>query len=620
MISERNDAYAFGEFRLEMTERRLLNNGQLVPLAPKAFDLLTLLVQNSPHLLEKEFLLKTLWPDSFVEDANLSVNISALRKALGEERGQNRWIETIPKRGYRFVADVTRVPPPAPTVVLAEAPEPAPSPAKRVVPRTLLWTIAAAVAVLFGAWIAWRSVPPRTQSIAVLPFLPFTRDDVQSAVGMGMSDALITRLGAIHRFEIQPYSSVVRFTDQTRDPVQIGKSLGVTVVVDGRVQASDKRIRVTVELLGVKDGKQIWSGVFDDHFSNIFAVQDQISERVTATLSSPMSDSERQVIARRRTENTEAYRNFLEGQYLATRRLHGATVRAIQAFERAIQLDSEYVPAYAALANSCLIRAGEGFADPGLADRAKTAALRALSLDENSADAHVALGQILMRLEWDWTGAERAFRKAVALDDRSAAAHAALSTLHTALGRHDAAIEEMGRACRLDPNSAVWEADRSWALLFARKFPESVDSARHAAALDPWSYTAHRQLAKALSYQKLFAESIVEAGKAVEINSGRHRRVMAEMAAAQARAGRMDEARKLLKAALEGDWDDPIPHYEVAVVHAALGDRTQALDSLKAAIDRRISRSIWMRSDPDLEPLGNEPNFMSLLRRMRLGS
>lgn len=613
MHRKTGELFTFGDFSLEILERRLLRRGEPVSLPPKVFDLLALLVTNHGRLLEKEQILKSVWPGTFVEDSNLSVNVSALRKVLGDDVAGARFIETVPKRGYRFVSPVTEVTPvrPAPP----GPPPPDPPPARRH--RRTLVAATALLAALAGAlfWYTRRTEPPR--SLAVLPFLPLGGGAADPSVGLGIADSVITRISALQRIDIVPTNSVLKFGNGEHDAIAAGRELDVDAVLVGRVQHSDQRIRVTTQLVRVRDGKQLWAGTFDDTFNNIFEVQDAIAERVATALSLRLSEAEQKTMSRRATVNAEAYRYYVQGRYMASRRLQEATQHAIEAYEKAVYIDPEYAPAYASLATSYLMRAGEGF-NPTLREKAKTAALKAIILDEQLSEAHVALAQVLMRSEWDWAGAERAFRRSVALDANSAAAHAGLATLLTAYGRHDEALTEMKLACRLDPGSVMWLSDLSWSFAFARRYDDALTEARRAIDLDSWSYSARRQLGKAYLLKGDFSASIQEAQKSLEINSGRRRRVLAEIAKADAASGQTAEARKLLQQISSGDWQEPEPFYELAVLHAALGNRDSALRALSSAVDARFTRVIWMKVDPELDPIRNDRRFAALLGTLKL--
>ena len=536
--------FEFGPFRLEASERRLWRDGtELVQLPPKVFDLLVLLVENRGRLLDKTFLLEALWPGTFVEEANLSVNVSLLRKALGDGAG-GTYIETVPKRGYRFVANVTAVTDPVEELPATFEPlQPIEVAAKYEIPtaqapgspkRWWIWALAGCliVATLAG-WLVWKEFPRRSRvaqihSIAVLPFRTLGGNADRDYLGLGMADAVVTRLTAIPRITVRPTSAVVKYLKSNPDPMAVGRELNVDAVLVGQIQEHEKRIRVTVSLFCLPDGWALWAEKFDDNFTNIFAVQDAISEKIADSLALKVTEEERQHLTKRSTENTEAYQLYLQGQYLATKRFGESGHKAIEYYQQAVSKDPDYAAAYAALAYSAVLQAGEG-GDEALKNQARMSAMKAISLDNQLADAYTALGDVLMRLDWDWTGADRAFSKAIAINGNLATAHAAKSILLTAFARHDEAIREMETACRLDPSSAILRSDLAWTLHFAKRYEEAASESRKAVQLDPWSYTPQRQLSKALMMLGKYDEALNEAKKTLDITGGHSRRVLAEL-------------------------------------------------------------------------------------------
>lgn len=625
---DNNDIFEFTPFRLEIRERRLLCDGQPVSLPPRVFDLLAVLVRNHGHLVEKQVLLKTLWPDSIVEESNLSVNVSALRRALGDLTGDSQFIETVPKRGYRFVAPVT-----VPFSAGADAASMDPSPVEAlVVPpvasrqqrRRFQWTIplVALLILALAGWFAWRLFFTETptgpiESVAVLPFMPLNGALGQEYLAVGMADAVATRIARVDGLSVRPTSSVLRYDKPERDVQDIGHELLVDAVVEGRIQRMGERIRVTVQLWSVSERTQLWAETFDDRFDSVFSLQDEIAARVTKVMMAGRRGESIDAVSVRYSPDPDAYQLYLQGQYLVSKRLNAATQSAIDSFERAIQIDPNYPLPYAAVTRSYLFRAGEGL-DLSLLTKAKATATRALELDEGIPESHVAVAQVMMRWEWNWAGAEREFRRALEINPNFCDAHAGLSTLYTALGRHSDAIREMEIAVRLEPDSSPLRSDLSWTNLFAGRTSAAIDHARAAVRMDPWSYSAHRQLSKALSLAGQHSEAVSEAQRTLEINGGRRRRVQVEIATAHAYAGHVKEADELLLTVLDPEWKEPEPDYEMAVLYTALGNPNQAIVSLTKAMDKRLGRVIWMRSDPEFAPLRNHPGYLSLVARLQL--
>lgn len=623
-----NHIFEFPPFRLEVRERRLFRDAEPVSLPPKIFDLLTVLVQHHGHLVEKEVLLQTLWPDSIVEESNLSVNVSALRRALGDLAGDTQFIETVPKRGYRFIATVTES---SPETAIEISDELAPTSRATVEPSGRLNTaprmrwamlLAAFVILVLAGWSVWRLLGTETppgpiETVAVLPFTPLNHADGQEYLAVGLADAVATRVARVEGLAVRPTSSVLRFNKPNQDIPNIGRELLVDAVVEGRIQRMGERIRVTVQIWSVPQQKQLWADTFDDRFDNIFSLQDEIAGKVAKVMMAGRRGESFEAVAARYSPNPEAYQLYLQGQYLVSKRLNAATQSAIDSFERAIQIDPNYPLPYAAVTRSYLFRAGEGL-DLTLLEKARSAAARAVELDPGIPESHVAIAQVMMRLEWDWAGAEREFQRALEINPDFCDAHAGLSTLYTALGRHSDAIREMEVAVRLEPDSSPLRSDLSWTNLFAGRTKAAIEHARTAVRMDPWSFSAHRQLSKALSFDGQHSEALAEAKRTLEINGGRRRRVQAEIAVAHVRAGNGKEADELLLDILGSEWQEPEPDYEMGVLYAGLNNPNQAVTSLTKAMDKRLGRVIWMRSDPELAPLRNHPGYRALVARLRL--
>jgi serine/threonine protein kinase/TolB-like protein len=341
--------YEFGEFELDVSERLLMRGEAVVELKPKVFDLLVLLVQNAGRLMEKEAIFQSLWPDTVVDEANLNVSISALRKALGDTASAPRYIETAPKRGYRFIARVTEnviAPPPrivaansdAMTIGSTEELDAASSRTGRsetrwhVVPRSRIFVIAAlatlaAIAVWF--WLG-RSYDAQPRTIAVLPFKMLARGDADQALALGMTDTLITKMSGLPMLIVRPTSSVTKYTGANADPIAAGRELGVEAVLDGHLQQAQKELRVTAQLIRVRDGVTLWSGAINDYLTNVFQVQDSISEKMIGALEIRLSKQQEQHLAKRYTESPEAYQLYLQGQYQSDQGTPDSYNRAIE--------------------------------------------------------------------------------------------------------------------------------------------------------------------------------------------------------------------------------------------------------------------------------------------------
>ena len=425
MSNRTKHLYRFGPFELDAAKRLLLREGEPVPLTPKVFDTLLVLVENSGQVLEKDELMKKLWPDAVVEENNLNQCISTLRKALQESAGEHRYIVTIPGRGYQFVASVTEPPvdeagPTAPSGVVDHR--------WRLTRNAWIVSVLAAASVMVMGYL-WRAVWPgrtareaRVRSIAVLPFKSLGLLEGDEYLGLGLADALITRLGNVPGTLVRPTSSVVRYTDPSLDPVAAGRQLKVDSVLDGKIQRSGDRIRLTVQLLRVDDGAPLWADRFDESFTDIFSVQDSISEQVTRALLLRLTAPEKQRVTRRYTANAEAYRAYLKGRYYWSKSTPEGLDKAIEAFQQAIEIDPNYALAYAGLADCYVFGSGLGRPLRERVPKARAAIEKALKIDDGLAEAYAPQAYIKLSYDWDWEGAERDFKRAIDLNPSYATA------------------------------------------------------------------------------------------------------------------------------------------------------------------------------------------------------
>ena len=364
MTEPQRQDYEFGEFRVNTAKRLLFKgDGQPAPLTAKAFDALLYLVEHRAEVLKKEALMKAIWPERVVEENNLNQIISTLRRTLGEAKGEHRYIVTVPGRGYRFVAEV-HVPPARTEGNLATIPS-------------------------AGA----------SRAIAVLPFLPLVAEHRDLALELGMADTLIARLSGIRKLIVRPIASVRKYVDVEQNSLQAGRELGVESILEGSIQRWGDTIRVTVRLMQVATGAALWAGTFDEKFSNIFAVQDAIAERVVAALALQLGHAEKQHLTRRHTDNAEVYELYLKGRFHLFRLTPPEMQTGIAYFQQAIAIDPAYAQAYVGLASALFRLPLAGELRPGeFYPRAKAAALKALEIDGSLAEGscHPWLDSILV--------------------------------------------------------------------------------------------------------------------------------------------------------------------------------------------------------------------------------
>jgi serine/threonine-protein kinase len=433
-----------------------------------------------------------------------------------------------------------------------------------------------------------------------------------------MSDAIIRKLSSIGKVTVRPTSAVERFQGRAVDPVAAGRQLMVDAVLDGTIQHVNNAIRISVQLVRVSDGSPLWADHFDDYFTNIFQVQDTISEKIAAALSMKLTESEHSRMAKRQTSNIEAYQLYLKGHYCESRRTPDTLDEVcIALYEQAIAKDPEYALAYTGLSSAYMDIAGiEG--RPDATAKARSAAERAKALDDSLPEAHLARGNVFFRGDWDWLAAEREFDRALELDPRSSLAHWYMALLSLAMGHNERGLAEMIQAQLLDPASESLHDDLGWAYYLNRRYSDAVAESKMAVALDPQSISAHHQLGKDYLQLRKFEDANAEFRATIKLNE--LRRGFADLGQLYALTGKTAQARAVLNELERSDAKRRTyeTEYMRSVLLASLGDKDAAFQQLETAVSRKLSRAIWMRVDPDLDPLRTDPRFDALLRRLHL--
>lgn len=666
--------FRFGEFRLYPTEHLLLREETAVPLAPKAFDILVYLVENRGRLVKRDALMEAIWPDSFVEETNLTVNISLLRKAL--EAGGQTYIETVPRKGYRFVAEVSEgeedsakaqkneasvVSPPmgdglAEATAAAAAPEAVAPPVATlaasptsgdVLPsapalqetvgsrgswKTSVGRILGITVVLIGLAVGlfylvahWKSrsnpVSAAERSIAILPFRPLDAAPQDSYLGLGLTDALITRLGMLHKIIVRPIGAVRKYA-KLDDPLAAGRQLAVQSVLEGSIQRepAEDKIRVTVRLLRVADGEVLWANKFDQKFTDMFSVEDSISEEVANRLAVNLSGDEQKQFLRPFTASSDAYQLYLKGRYYWNQRSVDGLKTSIQYFQRAIQADPNYALAYAGLADSYTLAGSYGYSilPPNQAmPQAEAAAAKALAIDDSLAEVHASLGYIKFTYDWDWLGAEQEFKRAIALNPLYATAHHWYSHELMALGHTEEALAQAHRALELAPSDAVMNEHMGWTFLMARDYDNAIRWEKQAITIDPDFLLAHRVLGLAYQYKGENDLAIAEFQRGLELTRG-DPVAKAFLARSYAAAGRSAPARQILNELLQLAKSQYVPPAEIGETFAALGQKDEAFEWLNQACDERAAALVYLKVAQVYDPLRADPRFEQLLARVHL--
>lgn len=639
--------YEFGPFRLDIEKRLLLRDGEAIHLAPKAFDTLHVLVENRGRVVEKNELLNQVWPDSFVEEINLTVYISMLRKTLGDKPDEHQYIVTVPRRGYSFVADVIPLSDKSDSTP-RDSGEPAASqphddnqkitdqattegsvkgfsalarfPARSdIAPyrfMALLSLIGIAVAV---SWFFIFARPAKERSIAVLPFKLLGAQD-ESYLELGMADALITRLSRLEKIRVRPSSAIFSYAGKDYDPVAAGRELGVDAVMQGTIQQTDNRIRVNVQLIKVADGKSLLSDRFDEERANIFSVQDSISEQVAQALAVKLNDMEKKQLANRRTESTEAYEAYSRGIYFWNRRSNDALKKSIDYFQQAIDKDPNYALAYAGMADSWAMLAVNSVDDQMAGEyfeKAKAAATKAIEIDESIGEAHTTMAQVKNDFESDSFAAEREYKRALELSPNYATAHQRYAWFLLAKGQLDRATQEMQQAVELDPLSLI--NNMTWAsfLSYQGEPDKTIEICLKTLEIAPPEFdTPVFLLAAAYEQKGLYEQAIAQMQKYGE-NNKEDPLFYGALGHMYAGCGRMAEARSAIRELEKLEKQNGMAMYCIALVYLGMCDKDQAFAWMyKGARAKVMNRNLNFRYDPRFDILRKDPRFETF-RRIR---
>jgi len=564
MFWETTTAYEFGPYRLDTKERQLLRNGQVVPLRPKVFDVLLALVQNSGHILSKDEVMKIVWPNTAVEEGNLARNISTLRSVLGEPARAGRYIETIPWRGYRFVASVRKM---------------------------------------------QDSTGPALQSLAVLPFVNVGADPKRDYLADGITEGLITKMAQLTNLRVTSRHSTFRYRGRETDAPTVGRELRVQAILTGRVAESEDMLSISVELIEAGNDRHIWGAQYIRRPDELFAAQDTIAHEIVARLRVEVSSGQEQRLVKRHTDSPDAYLLFLKGRYHFNKLTPEGVQRSLEYFAQAIALDPVYALAFAARADAHNYLAQR--------DESRQALRRALELDETLGEAHASLGFFKFLYEWDFAGAEAEFKRALALAPNYAEAHHWYAIYLANLGRHEEAFREAEIAVERDPLSLLMNMTAALNFYTGREYDRAIAQLKKVFELDRHFLAAHSVLGCVYVQQQKFPAALAEFASVLDLVGDAPQAaasVKVLMAQAFARWGNRDEALRLLAEVAAA----PASPYSVAGVYAALGEIDQAYDLLHQALLEHDLQLVSLKVDPALDGTRTDPRFPRLVRQVGL--
>jgi TolB-like protein/DNA-binding winged helix-turn-helix (wHTH) protein/Flp pilus assembly protein TadD len=629
----------FGVFEADLRTGELRKRGVRIRLQEQPFHVLAVLLARPGELVTRDELRDRLWTvDTFVDfDHGLNKAINKIREALGDSAESPRFVETVARRGYRFIADVAPVgldaaplDTPAPTVTDPRRPDgrELPEVAEQTITvrgprwqRTL--TIAgfgmALVSLLLVGWL-FRSLglAPTIQSVAVLPLENLSGDASQEYFADGMTDQLIATLGQISALRVISRTSVMGYKGARKPLPQIGRELNVDAVIEGSITRSGGRVRITVRLIDAAAEKHLWAQSYEGDVRDTLTLQSRVARAIAEEIRVNLQPREQAALKNVRAINPDAYEAYLKGRYFWNKRTADGLKTAKEYFDEAVAKAPDYAQAYSGLADTYALLGDWQFGVMAAREAlpaAKAAAIKALELDDTLCEAHTSLGFLLSGFDWDWRSADKEFRRGIDLNPGYATAHHWYAWHLSLMGRHADAIAEMRTARSLDPLSLIINTDLAEILLIAHFYDESVQQSRKTIDMGPDFSLAHNQLAEAYLQQQRHDDAIAEFKKAVELSAGSPI-CRANLARAYASSGRSAEAEQLLNGLKEGSNAAYSNAAEIAMVYAALGDKAQAMAWLERGYRERFNPGVLLR--PGFDSLRADPRFREMVHRVGL--
>jgi DNA-binding winged helix-turn-helix (wHTH) protein/TolB-like protein/Tfp pilus assembly protein PilF len=591
-----NQAYRFAGFTLDPARAALLRGGEEIPLRQRTFEVLTHLVRNSGRLVSKQELFEAVWRDVAVTDDSLVQCLVEIRKALGDE--QHR-VRTVRGRGYLFEGAATD----------------APKATARAFPLRGIALLLGGIAILaVGAWLYGRSrAIPHISTLAVLPFVQTAVGD-PSEFGDGLHEEVVSALGQIdpERLRVLSRRSTASYVSTGKSAAVIGQELGADYLVEGVIHEQGAGWQIRFAVVHARDQIQVWSGTFDRDRSTLLSLQTELGRAVAQQIRLTLSARQDQALIRRQARSPEAYEYYLRGRALWAKPNRAALYAAIGEYKQAIALDPEYALAYAGLADAYSALPITSDVPPGeVAGDARNAATHAVRADDLLAEAHAALGWQEFWFGWNWPAAEASLRRAIALDPNYANARRSLAHVLSNSGRHSEALAEMARARELDPFSPLMHGLSAQTAYNARNFAMAERHARQSLAIDPNFWGGYVNLGQALAGQGRYEEALVAIAEGYRLAG--NAKGLTRRAYVLGRMGRTAEAKELL-----GELEEatrPVPPYEIAAVHAGLGDANRAFAWLEKAYAARDANLVFLPVDPKMDPIRGDARFQALLDR-----
>ena len=637
----------FGVFEVDLKACELRKHGFRIKLAEQPFQVLAFLLERPGEIVTREELRDRLWPgDTFVDfDHGLNNAVMRVREVLLDSSEHPRYVETVPRRGYRFVAPVeeTSVPPPVPATIELEGGSTSPASAASNpalahtisehpgVPRWFTSRLAAAIAIVVVGLAALlvftiharniatnQANAARSTSLVVLPLENLSGDKDQDYFADGMTDELIANLAKIRSLHVISRSTAMTYKGTRKPLSEIARELNVDAVVEGTVMRVGSRVRITAELVQVSTDHHLWADTYESQMGDVLALQNRVSAAIVNEIRINLTPEERERLAKTPAVAPEAYENYLKGLYYWNKRSDENLTRAIGYFERATQLDPNYALAYAGLSDCYAIISAEIFGTmpaSEAAPKARAAAVRALELDPTLAEAQTSLATEKFNYEWDWSGAAQGFERAIGLNPSYATAYQRYSLYLIAIGRAQDSFAQIQKARELDPLSLSINFSLGWRLYMARQYDAAITQLKDTLEMDPSYELPHLVAGQAYEQKGNYALAIPELRKAVELSRGTPLMVSA-LAHAYARSGNRAEAEKLLAQLQAKSMNHYVSPYYFAIVCVGLGRTEEALDWLEKAFGDRSNGLVFLKVEPELDDLRSNSRFIALQQKL----
>ncbi len=625
MSSKTDKLFSFDDITVDCENFRVVKAGVMLTLTPRAFDVLIVLLRQPGRIVEKRELFDQVWRDTVVTDNALTKIIKEIRQTLDDDANAPRYIETVPKRGYRFIGEVEEKSNDQIQQIRSSVQLPQITSPRFVVSRVALVMSAAGLiaisALAFGLLFRQKpagTTPSPIRSIAVLPFKPLNVDSRDESLEMGMAETLITRLSNLKQVVVRPMSAVRKYTDLQQDPVKAGQEVRADAVLDGSIQKVGERVRVTVRLINVRDGTPVWSGQFDENFTDIFKLQDSIAERITTALTLQLSRQEKELLAKHLTDNPEAYQLYLRGQLLWNGRRQNWIEQSLAHYQQALERDPNFALAHIGVADCYIMLSGHRKLSMSEAEaKARPNIIKALKIDDSLAQAHNALAELKYQYEYDWAGAENEFKKAIELNPNVAWIRQAYGWFLMSAGRFDEATAEMEKARELDPSSLTINVGRGRLFYYSRQYDQAIQQFQNIIAVESNDGSSYYSLYTIYEQKQMYTEALEAYLKYLSLSGVQPEIVQGYRETFRA-SGWQGVLRKQLETLETRAKTKDVEPFQFANLYVRLGQKDEAFAWFEKTFEARDPSTLQFKIEPAYDSLHSDPRYAKLISKIGL--